>query len=218
MSRARRSLVATATALACGLASGLFGCGRQQPSPSAVVATELHTEADLAVVIHQDGSLDVRRSLTGVRRMRVPRFEVEPRGFGHEYEVPICPTRVSRDGHLVVVSSHAIRIFSLADGRLVNRFPYSAGGPPRACPDVTPDSALVVHLGRYNASGRVVKLAWDGREHWHVDLPDIGPLLGAVQVDQERGVVVLTSATHLLALAADGTQAYAYGHAQPGGR
>lgn len=193
-------------------------CSPASEPDASVLRTEMHAEADLLVVIHADGSLDVRRLATGVRRMRVPRYEITTRRYGHGFEVPVCPTQVSRDGHLLVVSANAMRVFALATGRLVTNLPYAANGPPRACPVITPDSALLVHLGRYHGSGRLVKLRWDGEELWHHDLPDVGPLVGAITIDPVGGRIVLTSATHLLSLDAEGRSSYAYGHGQPGGR
>lgn len=196
----------------------LAGCSARRNDSPRALRTEVFASSDLGVVVFEDGSLSVRRLATGVRRMRVAAFDAAAHGFGHDYEVPVCPIRLTPDAHLVVTYGSAIHVYSLMTGRRVADLPYVASGPPQACPNVAPDSTLLVHIPRYHGSGLLLKLRTDGTEIWRHQNPDIGPLLGSIEVDARTGNAILTSATHLIAVDPAGRPGWAYRHPQPGGR
>lgn len=178
----------------------LVGCGRPHVDARRAVRTEVHTAAGIAVTIFETGDLTVRRLRSGRRVVTIPAPRRSGSSFGAFLDAPVCPTRATADGHLVVRYPMAIRVFRVATGAQTFEFPYGSGGPQRACPGVAADSAVLLHLAGYHGSGTVFKVRPNGEAVWRRDLPDIGPVLGSIEVDATSGDAIATSATHILSI------------------
>lgn len=179
---------------------------------------DVHERARMIAVIHGDGSIRIRRSADGSLVSRVAPFDARPRPYAVDLELPRCATRMSDNGLLVVDYENAVRVYDVMTGRRVSTLPMPRIGVYRACSAIGPDSKILVHAPRYHGSGFIRKLGRHGEVVFERELPDIGPLVGAIEVDRATGDCFVTSRSHVVSISPDGRVNWAHRNRDPGTR
>lgn len=176
----------------------LLGC---EPSSSYGPYVYPVVESGLTLVSSRPGKLSAIDAESGRARWVVD-FEPESsRSYARINRPPvICPVHEAANGRLIVVYRNQISGIDSRDGTLRWNVPFPVGSGRPVCPATTPDSGIVVAYNYRYSSGTLVKFNSRGRELWSFDLPDIGPLVGDLDVDPSSGSVTAHSRTHLLSV------------------
>lgn len=191
---------------------------RHERLANEAIRVDVHAHARLLAVVHADGSIAIRRLVDGSVVSRIARYDDRPRPYAVDYELPRCPTQLSDNGLLVVDYAGAVRVYDTATGRRLANLSMPRSGVGRACSSIGPDSKILVHAPAYHGSGFLMKLDRRGAIVFRAALPDIGPLVGSIEVDEATGDAIVTSRTHVVSLGPDGHLNWAHRQRDPGTR
>jgi hypothetical protein len=192
----------------------LSGCAEQAPEREAV-AVEVHASLGLAVRNYDDGTFDAVELETGRIRFRIAYAPGRETGFGAYPAAPLpCPTQVSTNERLVVVTTTTIIVIDARTGRRLAERPRRAR-PFAVCPVVAPDGSIVEVWPAYHGSGFLVKRDTSSKIVYQLPIPDIGPIVDALAIDPATGNVLAVSDTHTMSVTATGQIAWILENPRP---
>lgn len=155
----------------------------------------------LGLVLYQPSfrELSALDAATGEERWRFRRTLDPDPPYARLYPPQLtCPPAVTPSGKLVLRYIEALYAVDPGTGQTLWTQNLS---PPALCPAVTPDSGVVVVVGRRKA---LAKFDGHGKLAWRVDLPHDGIALASPDVLLPSGDVVVRTRTHVLSLSPEG--------------